>query len=65
MDFTARTEYAYINNYKVLQAAFNKLDIDKVRELSGWGTAVALGCRTPSWARQSPTAQSGHSLASS
>lgn len=31
MDFNAKDEYTSINNYKVLQAGFNKLGIDKVR----------------------------------
>ena len=29
-DFNANNEYDYIANYKVLQAGFNKLNIDKV-----------------------------------
>jgi hypothetical protein len=32
--FSANTDYEMINNYKMLQSAFNKLGIDKVRECS-------------------------------
>ncbi len=30
VDFNAKNDYEYINNYKILQAAFTKLGIDKV-----------------------------------
>lgn len=30
IDFNAKNEYDFINNYKVLQAAFLKLNVDKV-----------------------------------
>ena len=30
VDFNAATEYDAVNNYKVLQAAFTKMGIDKV-----------------------------------
>ena len=33
MDFNAATEYDAVNNYKVLQAAFTKMGIDKVSYL--------------------------------
>ena len=34
VDFNAKNDYEYINNYKILQAAFTKLAIDKVRYCS-------------------------------
>jgi hypothetical protein len=31
VDYNAKTEYDAVNNYKVLQAAFLKLGVDKVK----------------------------------
>lgn len=40
VDFNAATEYDAMNNYKVLQAAFAKMGIDKASHLPS-------GCRAP------------------
>lgn len=39
VDFVAKTEYDMVNNYKVLQAGFLKVGIDKVRR---WQTPPPL-----------------------
>ena len=36
VDYNAPGEYEAINNYKVLQAAFTKLGIDKVKLVTGF-----------------------------
>ena len=36
VDFNAKNEYDFINNYKLLQAAFLKLNVNKVNLLTTW-----------------------------
>ncbi len=42
MDFNAATEYDAVNNYKVLQAAFTKMGIDKVSYLYPFNAGSSL-----------------------
>jgi microtubule-associated protein, RP/EB family len=41
VDFNARNEYEYVNNYKLLQAAFTKANVQKVPDILSAAAATA------------------------
>lgn len=47
--FQAKLEHEYIHNFKVLQAAFKKMGVDKVGP-----EGAARGAPVPSWSQQPP-----------
>ena len=53
VDFNAKNDYEYINNYKILQAAFTKLGIDKV-SCSVFGRSGFYHCQTRQALTQAP-----------